>query len=70
MDKHGRTGVVTPSEELKDDVDSARRETLKAVGKYAAFLAGTSAVILTPEQALAKKKPCSQVQNPNPNNCI
>ncbi len=43
--------------------DPSRRAALKAVGKYAAFLAGSSAVLLSADEALAQQKPCSFFQN-------
>lgn len=44
--------------------DPSRRAALKAVGKYAAFLAGTSsAVLLSADDVLAKPKPCSWFDN-------
>jgi len=42
--------------------ETSRRDVLKAVGKYSAFLAGTSAVILSAEDALAQKR-CSHFEN-------
>jgi len=42
--------------------ETSRRDVLKAVGKYSAFLAGTSAVILSAEDALAQKS-CSHFDN-------
>ena len=49
----------------KDEViDPSRRDALKAVGKYTAFLAGAStAVVLSADQVLAQPKPCSFFQN-------
>lgn len=42
---------------------TSRRDVLKAVGKYSAFLAGTSAVILSADDALAQRA-CSQIGPP------
>jgi hypothetical protein len=50
-------------------INEDRRAVLKSVAKYAAFMAGTSAVILTPETALAKKA-CSVAQENPGNNCV
>jgi len=44
--------------------ETTRRDVLKAVGKYSAFLAGTSAVILSADDVLAEQKPCSQIGPP------
>ena len=45
-------------------IDPSRRDALKAVGKYAAFLAGSSAaVVLSADEVLAEPKPCSFFQN-------
>jgi len=41
--------------------ETSRRDVLTAVGKYSAFLAGTSAVILSADDVLAQPKPCSQI---------
>ncbi len=47
-----------------DTADLSRRAALKAVGKYAAFLAGSSStVLLSAEEVLAQPKPCSFFQN-------
>jgi len=43
--------------------EASRRDVLKAVGKYSAFLAGTSAVILSADDALAQRA-CSQIGPP------
>ena len=43
------------------EINEDRRAALKSVAKYAAFLAGTSAVILTPEDVLAQNKNCSRL---------
>jgi len=70
MTTHDQQHPKVSEESTDTEINEDRRAALRAVAKYAAFLAGTSAVILTPETALANKKPCSQVNNPNPNNCI
>jgi hypothetical protein len=48
----------------KEKIDPSRRDALKAVGKYTAFLAGSSAaVLLSADDVLAKPKPCSWFDN-------
>ncbi|WP_068117454.1 hypothetical protein [Tropicimonas marinistellae] len=39
--------------------DAGRREALKAVQKYAVFVAGTSTVVLSADQAVAQQSFCS-----------
>ena len=70
MTTHGQKNPTALDDSAATEINEERRAALKSVAKYAAFMAGTSAVILTPETALAKKKPCSQVNNPNPKNCV
>ena len=43
--------------------ETSRRDVLKAVGKYSAFLAGTSAVLLSADDVLAQSKSCSPPGN-------
>ncbi|WP_068115130.1 hypothetical protein [Tropicimonas marinistellae] len=44
--------------------DKERREVLKAVQKYAAFVAGTSTVVLTADEAVAASSNCSRSKPP------
>ena len=66
MENHGQTGSDRVAEPAEDTPDDAKRETLKAVAKYAAFLAGTTSVVMTPEQALAQAACSKFIGKPNP----
>ena len=64
MEERTRTKRDSLPNKKTDTIDPSRRDALKAVGKYAAFLAGSSAaVVLSADQVLAEPKPCSFFQN-------
>ena len=64
MEERTRTKRDSLPNNQTDTIDPSRRDALKAVGKYAAFLAGSSAaVVLSADQVLAEPKPCSFFQN-------
>lgn len=65
QNQHNAGGKVTEHPEPRE---ASRRDVLRAVGKYTAFLAGTSTVLLTADQVLATPRPCSQITN-DPSRC-
>ena len=65
MTTHDKKNLSATDSSAETEINEERRAALKAVAKYAAFMAGTSAVILTPEEVLAKVD-CSKLPgNPN-----
>ena len=64
MTTHDQKHPLATDDSADTEINADRRAVLKSVAKYAAFMAGTSAVILTPETALANKN-CSKLA---PNN--
>ena len=68
MTTHDRKHPLATEDSADTEINEDRRAALKSVAKYAAFMAGTSAVILTPETALANKN-CSKLPAANPNSC-
>ena len=62
MTTHDRKHTLATDDSANTEINDERRAVLKSVAKYAAFMAGTSAVILTPETALANKN-CSRLTN-------
>ena len=65
MTTHDQNHPLVTDDSADTDINAERRAVLKSVAKYAAFMAGTSAVILTPETALANKN-CSKLRPDHP----
>ena len=65
MTTHDKKNPSATDSSAETEINEERRAALKAVAKYAAFMAGTSAVILTPEDALANVD-CSKVRSDHP----
>ena len=68
MTTHDGKHTLATDDSADTEINSERRAVLKSVAKYAAFMAGTSAVILTPETALANKN-CSKLAPKELNPC-
>ena len=69
MTSHDRKHPLATDDSADTEINDERRAVLKSVAKYAAFMAGTSVVLMTPEQALANQN-CSTHPNPKPGqNC-
>ena len=65
MTTHDQKQPLATDDSADTEINSERRAVLKSVAKYAAFMAGTSVVLMTPEQALANPN-CSKLGEINP----
>jgi len=65
----GKIGQAADNPSTSGPAEHNRRDVVKAIGRYSAFIGTSSYVVLSADDALAKR-PCSQHPRPRPGqNC-